>query len=134
MKIDKLSVIASLFILVVFNTLAFSTENTPAEIVQNYFLACENGDVSAMKPLIADHFYQRRKVLIEENKKYSEFLKSHYSGMQIEIVSTEVESESGNAEVALKQIFPGGSSIDTTLVLKKNTDGVWKIVDEVLPE
>ena len=132
MKINKISVITSLFILVVFNNLAFSTESTPAGIVQNYFLACENGDVKAMKSLIADHFYQRRKVLIEENKKYSEFLKNHYSGMQIEIVST--EGESRNAEVMLKQIFPGGGSIDTTLVLKKDTDGVWKIVDEVLPE
>ena len=132
MKINSISVIASLLILVVFNNLANSAESTPAEIVQNYFLACENGDVKAMKSLIAEHFYQRRRVLIEENKKYSEFLKNHYSGMQIEIVST--EGDSGNAEVMLKQIFPGGGSIDTTLVLKKNTDGVWKIVDEVLPE
>jgi len=134
MKINRLFVIAGLLILIACNSLAFSMENAPADTVLNYFQACENGDVNTIRSLIVDRFYQRRRVLLEDNEEYPEFLRSYYSGMRIEIIATEVEGENGNAAVRFEQTFPNGNIIDATLILKKNTDSIWKISDEILPE
>ncbi len=136
MKITRLFFISITGALILFacSNLAYSIENSPTEVVMKYFQACENGDVSTIKSLITDHFYQRRKVLIEENQEYPAFLRSHYSGMQVEIVSTQIENANGNVAVMLEQIFPDGNILNSTLILKKNMDGNWKISDEMLPE
>lgn len=134
MKIKKISIITSALILIVCNNLAFSMESTPAEIVLSYFQACENGEINKMKSLITGKFYNRRKALIEGNEKYPEFLRNHYFGIWVEIVSSEVDSAKGNARVMLKQVFPNGNTVDATLVLIRNNDGFWKISNEVMPE
>jgi hypothetical protein len=54
--------------------------------------------------------------------------------MEIQIISDKVESISGYAEVVLQQILPDGTTIYSSLILKKDTDGFWKIKDEVMPE
>ena len=133
MKIKIISIVTSVLILIVGNNLAFSTESTPAEIVLSYFQACEDGDINKMKPLITGKFYNRRRALIEGNEEYSEFLRDHYLGIWVEIVSSEVDSSNGNAQLMLKQVFPSGNTVDATLILKRNTNGFWKISDEVMP-
>ena len=132
MRTIVMSIIAGLFTVGLFSNVASSMENTPDTIVLSYFHACENGDIDAMKSLIAGEFYQRRKTLIEKNKEYPSFLKHHYSGVQFRIISTVVENENGIAEVSVEQIFPDDNSIDSTLLLKRNANGNWKIEDEVL--
>ena len=134
MNIKKIFTTSCLLVLIGCGNVVFSMENTPSETVTNYFQACKNGDVSTIKSLIADRFYERRKVLIEQNEQYPDFLRSRYSEMQIQIVSDEVESISGYAEIVIQQILPDGSNIYSTLILKENGGGFWKIVDEVMPE
>ena len=134
MKIKIISIITSVLILIVCNNRAFSMESTPAEIVLSYFQACEDGEINKMKSLITGKFYNRRRALIEANEEYPEFLRNHYFGIWIDIVSSEVDSEKGNAQVMLKQIFPSGNTVDATLILSKNNDGFWKISNEVMPE
>ena len=134
MKIKTISTITCLLILIGCSNLVFSMGNAPAEIVLNYFQACKNGDVSTMKSLITDRFYQRRRVLLEQNEQYPEFLKSRYSAMQFQIVSSEIEEISGYAQVVLQQTSPGGTSTDSTLILRQDAGGFWKISDEVMPE
>lgn len=134
MKIKVIFIITSVLILIVCNNLAFSMESKPAEVVLSYFQACENGEINKIKSLITGKFYNRRRALIEGNDEYPEFLRDHYFGIWVEIVSSEVDSSNGNARVMLKQVFPSGNTVDATLILIRNSNGFWKISDEVMPE
>lgn len=100
-------------------------EENPQEMVSTYFQAVKNGDIQTMKSHMGEKFYQRRKVLLERNKNYPEFLKSFYE--RGEILVGEVKDGVVTVEIQ----FPDGSINYHHLVVKKDSLGQWKIVDEL---
>ena len=128
-----------LFILCVAVTFCFqhtglAAETGPVDTVQNFYQASADGDVETMKALITGPFYKRRQKLLEDNQGYADFLKDYYFRVGTEIVSTDIEESTGTAVVIVSQTFQDGSRINTTLYLKKENDGTWKINDELLTE
>ena len=113
---------------------AFSGEAGPVEIVQKFYQASAEGDIQAMKTFADGPFYERRKILIEQNQGYADFLRDHYSGMMTEIVSADIEDAADKAVIVVKMTSREGSSFDTTLFLKKDNNGLWKINDERLAD
>ena len=101
----------------------YATE--PQELVEAYFEAMKNGDVQTMKSYMGGRLYQRRKVLIEKNKKYPEFLIDFYKGAELEEVKVQGEI------VHIKIQFPDRSKKQHNLVLQRDSYGEWKIVDEL---
>jgi len=128
-----------LFLLCVAVTFAFqhtglAAEAGPVDTVQSFYQASADGDVETMKALITGPFYKRRQKLLEDNQGYADFLKGYYFRVGTEIVSTDMEESTGKAVVVVSQTFQDGSRINTTLLLKKENDGSWKIYDELLTE
>ena len=54
--------------------------------------------------------------------------------MMTEIVSADIEDIAGKAAIVVKITSRDGSNFDTTLFLKKDNNGMWKINDERLAD
>lgn len=117
-----------------FHSRGLGAEAGPVDTVQSFYQASANGDVEIMKALITGPFYKRRQKLLEDNQGYADFLKGYYFRVNTEILSTDIEESTGKAVIVVSQTFQDGSRIDTTLLLKKEYDGSWKIYDELLTE
>ena len=104
----------------------------PVDTIQQFFTASRNGDIETIKNLITGPFLNKRKVLIERNAGYSDFLIKQFEGIEIEIISTEVGNDGSSAFVTVKRRYPNGSTLDTKFSLKKSEDDTWKIYDEKL--
>jgi len=97
----------------------------PQEAVKAYFEAMKNGDVQTMKSYMGGKLYQRRKVLLEKNQKYPEFLIGFYEGAELEVLDVQGDI------VHIGIQFPNGSKRQHRLVMQKDPDGQWRIVDEL---
>ena len=97
----------------------------PQAIVKSYFEAMKNGDVQTMKFYLGGKLYQKRKILLEKNKKYPEFLVGFYEGAELEVM----EVHDGFVRIQIK--FPNGSKKHHNLILRRDASGQWKIVDEL---
>lgn len=120
----------SFFILLLFSLIGwlypatiYATE--PQAVVIAYFEAMKTGDIETMKSHMAGKLYQKRKVLLEKNKKYPEFLIGFYEGAELAVI------EFRDGIVRIQIHFPNGSIKYHNLVLKADSAGIWKIVDEL---
>ena len=134
MRTSLILFILCLAVICSFHDKGLAGEVGPEVTVQNFYQASADGDVETMKTLITGPFFKRRQRLIEENQGYADFLKDYYFGVDTEIVSADVEGSTGKAVIVVSQTFQDGSRINTTLLLKKENDGGWKINDELLNE
>ena len=50
----------------------------PADTVLLYFEAIRNGDVESVKSFLGGNLYKKRKVLLEQNEKYPDFLRERF--------------------------------------------------------
>lgn len=100
----------------------------PNETVLSYFQALKNGDIETVKSLITGEMYNKRKVLLEQNENYSEFLKKVYQGAEFRInKTTEIDND---VLVNVEVDSPNGKK-DLNLLLKKDMEGNWKIFKEI---
>jgi hypothetical protein len=97
----------------------------PQVLVKAYFKALKNGDVQALKSYMGGKLYQKRKVLLEKNRDYPQFLIDFYKGAELEAV----EVQDGIVHIKIR--FPNGSLKQHNLVLQQNSYGNWIIVDEL---
>lgn len=109
-------------------------EPEPVGCVQSFYQASADGNVEAMKDLITGPFYKRRYKLLEENRGYPDFLRDYFFRVNTGIVSTDVDGDAGKAVVVVLQTFQDGSQINTTLFLRKDSQGSWRIYDELLTD
>ena len=65
----------------------------PFETVIKFFEASKSGDVETMKHLIAGTLYKSRRVLLEINTNYPEFLKKFYDGATMNPLQYEVGND-----------------------------------------
>jgi hypothetical protein len=115
------------------NSILAAGSEKPEDTVIQFFEASKNGDTETIKQLIAGSFYNQRKVLLEENADYPDFLRKYYEGTEIQINKTIMKKGGMVGVVGIKIQFPDGNLDTTKLLLKKDAGGVWKIVDEMRP-
>jgi len=112
-----------------------SYDDLISEIVLPFLGALKDGDVDSIKRYIAGDMYESKKVLLEQNKEYPEFLRNYYQGVEFFV---EKASESGDYIIVDIEIeYPNGDYSSARLYLQQNNDitqntsetEVWKIVD-----
>ena len=106
-----------------------------SDIVLPFLDALKNGDLDSIKHYIAGDIYENKRVLLEKNEEYSEFLKNYYHGVEFYI---EKAVESGNYIVVHVLIeFSNGDEGNARLYLGKDVNKVpgalegatWKIIE-----
>ena len=102
-----------------------SEAQEPHDVVMAYYQAMKNGDVLAMKSYMGGKLYEKRKILLEQNANYPEFLRNHYERGDIQV------GEVHNGVVKVMVQFPDGNINAHQLVVEQDSSGQWKIVDEI---
>ena len=126
MKKNGLYIILSILIASFISVAAYAS--TPNDTVLLYFQSLKNGDVITIKDLITGKLYEKRKVLLEQNENYSEFLKNLYQYAEFEITETTVKDS--DAQINVQVNSPDGKR-PFILFLKKDDEGNWKIYKEM---
>lgn len=104
------------------------------DTVIQYFEASKNGDSETIKKLIGGSFYNQRKVLLEENKDYPDFLRNYYRGAEFQLGDTIMKKGGTVGVVNIRIQFPNGNVDQAKLLLMKDASGTWKVVDEMEPK
>lgn len=125
-KIGLGCILTGLFL--IFNIVSVEAAG-PNEIVTLYFQALKEGNVKVVKNLISGKLYSKKRVLLEENPTYGNFLKKIYMDANIHIVDTIKKNEVTHVNVKIE--FQDGSSRLVTLLLKKDNRKNWKINEEI---
>ena len=129
LKLNKyiLSLIATFFFCI---SPANAGQNGPDNTVLQFFNASRNGDVEQMRELVSGSYYNRRKALLENNDNYPAFLIDHFHGSTTNIEKSIIDNKNQIAVVTVTTHFPNQSINTSRLILKKDSYGSWKIVDE----
>lgn len=107
-------------------------EMGPADVVGEYLLACQEGDLDEIKKLITGPYYNKRKSLLNENAGYANFLVSHFIGVKFFIIS-ETMNSLGQEVVVVERQYPDGTFLRTKfIVVAGQNKKTWKIYDEQL--
>ena len=122
-----LSLIATLFFCI---SPADAEQNGPDNTVLKFYNATRNGDVAQMRELVSGSYYNRRKAVLENNDSYPAFLMDHFHGSTTNIEKSIIDNKNQIAVVTVTTHFPNQSINTSRLVLKKDGNGSWKIVDE----
>ena len=99
----------------------------PNDTVSRYLHALKQGDIGTIKDSIAGELYKKRKVLLEQNESYSEFLKKTYG--KAKFLIKETTANNNDVLVKVEVQFPRGKT-KFILYLNKNAQGDWKIFKE----
>jgi hypothetical protein len=110
-------------------------DNLLSEIVLPFFSALKAGDVNSIKRYIAGDMYESKKVLLEQNKEYPEFLRNYYRG--VEFYTENIAEDSGYIIVDISVEYPNGDCGTAKLYLYQINDlnqgtqesEIWKIID-----
>ncbi len=111
--------------------LTVSYAEEPKDTVSLYIQALRDGDTEEMITYLGGRLYSKRKVLLEQNASYPEFLSNLYQGTVIHIsepINTNFDPL--QFEVGVEFQYPNGGSMWVKLSLAQNSLGDWKIVDE----
>ena len=100
----------------------------PIDTVLSYLQALKDGNIEAIKDSIAGELYKKRKVLLEQNENYSEFLKKIYQDAEFQITKTTAKDDKVFISVAVDF---SGRKTNFTFLLLKNAAGNWKIYEEI---
>ena len=103
----------------------------PRDAVVQFFEASRNGDTETIRRLIAGSFYDQRKVLLEENEQYAEFLRAHYQGTEVRMGNVLMKEDGSVGVVDVRIKFPGGNVDTAKFLLKRGADGWGKIVGQL---
>jgi hypothetical protein len=104
-----------------------SNASEPNDTVLRYLAALKNGDIQVIKDSITGEMYNNSKVLLEQNKSYSKFLKKFYRKAEFKIKET--TANNNNVLIKVESKLPEGKTT-FILYLNKNIQGKWKIFKE----
>lgn len=111
--------------LFLFTLPAANAAQGPRDVAVVYFNAMQNGDVVTLKSCMSGRLYEKRKILLEQNAGYPEFLRKYYAGADIQI------AEARDGVVKVMAEFPDGSIHAYQLVVEQAPDGNWLVTDEI---
>lgn len=111
---------------------SFSADQSgPIGVVKLYIDACKTGDVAVLKSIIAGPFLERRKLLLEKNRGYSDFLKEYHKGIGIGIATVKPGEDENSATVVVRhQPLNGSGGSNIALIVRREPGGPWLIFDE----
>lgn len=104
-------------------------------IVLPFLDALKKGDVDLIKHIIAGEIYEKKRVLLEENEEYPEFLRNYYHDVEFYIEKT---AESGDYIVVHVLIeFSNGEEGNVKIFVGKDInkgqgalgEATWKIIE-----
>lgn len=120
------------FVLTISSFCLNAEEFGPADTVRNYFTACQTGDIETIKYLITGPFYDKRKVLLNNNTGYSKYLIQHFDSIEINVISASIIDIDRLSEVVVERKYPDGSRLKTKFIVTKEDNKIWKIYGEEL--
>lgn len=100
----------------------------PNDTVVRYSQALKQGDIKTIKDSITGEMYKKRKVLLEQNEYYSEFLIKAYQEAEFQIIDTTIKDN--DAVITVEVNFPDRQN-KFVLFLIKDDLGNWKIFKEI---
>ncbi len=102
-----------------------SNEMREAESTVVPFLrALISGDVEGMKNYISNEYYDKNRVLLDENTEYPGFLAGYYQGAEVKL--KKISMEDGNIVARVKFLFPDKTKSHNAIYLIQEGE-VWKI-------
>ena len=123
-----------LYIIIIILILSFTAFEANAmeanDTVFRYLNALKHGDIPTIKDSITGEFYNKSKILLEQNKSYPKFLIKIYRDAEFQIKETIVNNN--NVLIKVESKLPGGET-RFILHLNKNAQGNWKIFKESMP-
>ena len=110
---------------------ALSYAEEPMDTVTRYITALTEGNTSEMTAYLGGRLYSKRKVLLEQNESYPEFLSNLYEGAEFYFLEPKITHfDPLQYEVEVQFQYPDGNYMGIRLILAKNSLDEWKIVDE----
>ena len=91
------------------------------EILLPFFNALKDGNVEALKQYISKDMYRKNRRLLDQNRKYPEFLRKYYQGTSFHTKSMVLEGDTITVDVGIEK--PGGSSLAEELHLVRVQQG-----------
>lgn len=122
----KLPHIILLLILFQNTTHAYDASEEVRTLVDTYLTSLSTGDLNGIRTTIGGSLLKRTERRLAEGEQYGNFLRNHYSGVQMVINSIETFSDHYKASV----IFYTAKGPATVNFIVKNNNGAWLIVDE----
>jgi len=109
----------------------FSHAGEPVDTATRYLQALTEGNTEKISTYLGGKLYSKRKVLLEENASYPEFLRSHYQGVTFTISAPKtINPPTADKGVDVEFQFSNGDRMWVRLIMVKNSLGKWKVVDE----
>ena len=96
-------------------------------ILTSFFEALRNGDVNHLKNCMGGELYAQRRVLLEQNEGYPDFLRQLYQGVKFKVDRIDQE-KNGDILVNVSIGFEDGRASASRLLLSKNDVGGYEIV------
>jgi len=103
----------------------------PFDTVVRYTEALRTGDTVGVQSQLGGRLYEKKKLLLEENDEYPDFLRRFYQGAEFSVSSELNDLGPRGLGVDFAVHFPGGNSSEYTAIVEQGDDGSWKIVDEI---
>lgn len=125
-----MSVIVTVLLLA--TTPAYGDDSKVLDTVERYTQALQSGDVEAIKNLLGGRLYKKRRVLLEENTEYSDWLKQYYAGASFSYPNG-VTSDAGTSDkqVEVETRLGSGEQVRTNLILQSAPDtDEWQIIGQ----
>lgn len=97
----------------------------PEDVVDQYFSALKEGNITSLKETMSDSFYNKRKILLERNASYADFLVENYRDVQINVLNVDIGDD--KAHVTVEKFRAGDDREEIVLILVKIDDWTWKI-------
>jgi hypothetical protein len=127
---NKTILLVLLPVLFLSSSLMAASVSEPNVTVLNYFQALKQGDIETIKKYIAGEFYKKKKILLEKNTEYPEFLRKHYNNVGVRTIGTNLDGSEATVEVELS--FPNGEINFIEMYLELTSQDLWKIYRERL--
>jgi hypothetical protein len=97
------------------------------QVVLPFLEALKNGDTKLLKQLMSKDMYRAKRVLLEQNDAYPEFLKNLYTDATFQV--GEVKEQDGDIIVHVRINFPDGRQRNIKLHLQLVES--WKVTDNI---
>ncbi len=124
-------ILQSFFLLFILNNVTLAHAEEPSDTVLLYFESIRNGDVENIKSFLGGNLLKKRKVLLEENEKYSDFLRDRFGEAKFTVEGSPKNMTDTTRSVLVRISFNDGTSIYTNMVVQETVPGGWKIVDQL---
>jgi hypothetical protein len=112
------------------STIHAANAPTPTEaenLVNSYIASLSAGDTDGIKSVIGGTLIERSKRSLDTGEKYGSFLRKHYNGVQMNVISVE---RSGDYHlVSVLFAYPSGDT-GTTVFTVGDENGQTRIIDE----